>query len=173
MTGVIVAAGGQLWGAVVEPWEVHPMILHFPIAFLLGGVALDLYGWARGSAGAVRAANGLLVAGVLTGLITAAAGWLAMETVPAHTARAHDLMRWHMYTQLASVGVFAVAAFVRWRRWDGRPGWFTRLLGWVAAVAITVGSGLGGYIVYHGGAGVELRLLADWLKAEHQHGHGD
>jgi hypothetical protein len=26
---------------------------------------------------------------------------------------------------------------------------------------------------YHGGAGVEPRLLADWVKTEHEHSHGD
>lgn len=158
------------WGTVIEPWEIHPMLVHFPLAFLLGGVVLDLYGWWRGSPGAVRAATGLLVAGVLTGLVTAAAGWLAMETVPAHTGEAHRLMEWHMYVQLASVGVFAVAAYLRWRRRDAPPGWWSRGLGWAAAVAITVGASFGGYIVYHGGAGVEPRLLADWVKTEHEHG---
>lgn len=35
--------GGHGWGGPVGPWELHPMLDHFPIAFLLGGVALDLY----------------------------------------------------------------------------------------------------------------------------------
>lgn len=162
---------GPLWGTVIDPWEVHPMLVHFPLAFLLGGVALDLYGWWRGSPGATRVATGLLVAGVLTGLLTMAAGWLALETVPAHTSEAHELMAWHMYLQIAAVGLFAVAAYLRWRRWDAPPGWWPRVVGWVAAVALTVGAGVGGYLVYHGGAGVVPRLLADWVKVEH--GHGD
>jgi uncharacterized membrane protein len=75
--------------SIIEPWELHPMLVHFPIAFLIGGVLLDLYAWARGSAALMHVATELLIAGVLTGLVTAAAGWLALETVPAHTEQAH------------------------------------------------------------------------------------
>lgn len=155
---------GSGWGGPVEPWEFHPMLVHFPIAFLLGGVILDLYAWWRGSPGLVRIATGLLVAGVAAGVLTALAGWLAMETVPAHTEQAHGLMQWHMYLQLATLGMFAVAVYLRWRDRASSPGSTSRILGWVAVIGLTVGSAFGGYIVYHGGAGVEPKLLSHELR---------
>lgn len=155
--------------SIIEPWELHPMLVHFPIAFLLGGVLLDLYAWARGSAALMHVATELLIAGVITGLATAAAGWLAIETVPAHTEQAHMLMYWHLYVQLASVGLFAVVCYLRWRRWDAAPGGAARVLGWVAAIGLSVGAGIGGYVVYHGGAGVMPKLLAPEVIESHHH----
>jgi uncharacterized membrane protein len=163
--------GGHGWGGPIEPWEIHPMLIHFPIAFLLGGVLLDLYAWCRGSATLVRIATGLLIAGVLTGLLTALAGWLAMETVPAHTEQAHELMQWHMYIQLIAVGLFVIVCLIRWWRWNAAPGGAARVLGWIAAIVISVGAGFGGYIVYHGGAGVMPQLLAPEVRESHEHHH--
>jgi hypothetical protein len=37
------AQGGYIWGGPFEPWEIHPALNHLLIAFLLGGVAVDLY----------------------------------------------------------------------------------------------------------------------------------
>jgi hypothetical protein len=43
----------------------------------------------------------------------------------------------------------------------------TRILGWLAGLALSVGAGFGGYIVYHGGAGVEPKLLAPEIREGH------
>ena len=51
----------------MEPWEYHPALVHFPIAFLIGAVLLDLYAWRRGEPAPARVATGLLLAGVATG----------------------------------------------------------------------------------------------------------
>src|SRR6266542_897509 len=83
---------GSRWSVPVGPWELHPALVHFPLALLLSGVVLDLYAWWRGRPGQLRAVAGLLVAGVVTGLVAALAGVLAFFTVPAHTAAAHRLM---------------------------------------------------------------------------------
>lgn len=40
------------------PWEAHPATVHFPIAFLLGAVALDLYAWWGGRTDLSRIAPG-------------------------------------------------------------------------------------------------------------------
>jgi uncharacterized membrane protein len=161
------AEGGYGWGGPFEPWEIHPALNHLPIAFLLGGVALDLYAWGRGRPDLARAATGLFVAGVLTGVLTAAAGLLAFFTVPGHTEEAHRLMYWHLGIQAAALLLFAWPAWQRWRDRAAAPTSGGRLVVCLAAVLLLTGSAIGGYLVYHGGAGVEPQLLAPEVRHSH------
>lgn len=157
-------AGGYGWGGPLQPWEIHPILVHFPIAFLLGWLALDLFGWRRGSEATTRTATGLLVAGVLTGVAAALAGLLSFFTVPeSHTETAHVLMYWHLGIQAAALVLFGGLAWFRWRRWDAPPALAARAVGWVAAVLLIIGSAIGGYIVYHGGAGIDASIMAPHL----------
>lgn len=170
--------GGHGWGGPIEPWELHPMLVHFPIAFLLGGVAVSLYARWRGRPALEQTATVLLIAGVLSGVVTALAGLLALYTVPdSHTEEAHYLMGWHLWLQAASLVLFACAAWLRWRARDAPPGFAVRAVGWVAAVVLVIGSGVSGYTVYHGGAGIDAALMKPGLHKddrrdgkEEQHG---
>lgn len=150
---------------------MHPALNHLPIAFLFGSVILDLYAWWRGQPSLAQVATGLLVAGVLTGVLTALAGVLAFFTVPAHTDEAHRLMYWHLAIQTTALLLFAWPAWKRWRNWTAAPSTTHRLIACIAAVLMLLGSGIGGYIVYHGGAGIDPELLSP--KLLHGHAHGD
>src|SRR5438552_15007653 len=99
MTLLAHTEGGYGWGGPFEPWEVHPALNHLPIAFLFGAVALDLYAWWRGRPVLGPVVTGLLIAGMITGVITALTGLLAFFTVPGHTEEAHELMYWHIAIQ--------------------------------------------------------------------------
>lgn len=156
----------------IGPWELHPATTHFPLGLLFSGVLLDLYAWARGRPELGRAVAGLFVAGVAFGVVTALAGLLAFFTVPAHTAEAHDLMYWHLGVTLAALGVFAWPASVRWRTRPVPPTTAVRLAGLAGAALLAVGGALGGYLVYHGGAGVDPQLLAPEVRGSHSHADG-
>src|SRR5262249_36238158 len=119
--------------------------------------------------GLARPVAGLFLAGVLTGVVAAAAGFLAFFTVPAHTEEAHVLMYWHLASVAAALVVFAGLAWARCRAVIAPPNVGTRLLGILAAVLLAVGGGLGGYIVYHGGAGVTPSLLGPEIRGGHVH----
>lgn len=149
------------------PWEWHPATVHFPIAFLLGGVALDLYARRRGRADLGRAATGLLAAGTLLGLAAVATGLLAFFTVRAHTRAAHDLMYWHLGVNAAALALFA-AVVVRRRAAPAGAG--VRAAGLLAAGLLAAGGFLGGRIVYRGGAGVDPAVLAPELRGGHDNG---
>ena len=69
----------------MRAWEIHPAFVHFPIAFLVGGVVLDLFG--RSSESAVTTATYLLIAGLATGAIAAAAGVVSYTPCRAITRR--------------------------------------------------------------------------------------
>ena len=49
-------------GPIPKPWEFHPMLVHFPIAFLIGGVAVELFALRRPGEMLHRAAAWLLLA---------------------------------------------------------------------------------------------------------------
>ena len=98
----------------MRAWEIHPALVHFPIAFLIGGVMLDLFG--QSSETAVAMATYLLIAGLATGAIAAVAGVVAYYTVPGnHTAEAHQRVYWHIWTIVTAVVLFTVVCFVRWQ----------------------------------------------------------
>jgi uncharacterized membrane protein len=160
---------GYAWSSAFHPWELHPALNHLPIAFLLGGVALDLYAWFRSRPSLVQVATGLLMAGAVTGALAALAGVLAFFTVPAHTGDAHRLMFWHGAIQAIALAIFAILAWKRRRLRLALPGSGLRLLGCFAALLVLVGSAVGGYIVYHGGAGIDPKLLAPEVRKSHSH----
>ena len=156
----------------MEPWEIHPSLVHFPIALLIAGLCTDLYARARRSLSAGHVATGLYVAGVVAGLVTGLAGVLAFYTVPsAHTEQAHDQVLWHLGLALAAVVLFAVVAWVRWRGWGELPSVGALVVSVVAVGLLTAAGYLGGHIVYHGAMGVEPDLLSPRL-AKHHHGGG-
>lgn len=120
----------------------------------------------------MQVATGLLIAGVSTGFLSAVAGVLAYFTVPSHTEEAHRLMYWHMAIQATSLLLFAWPAWIRWRHSLILPTVTVRMVAFIAALLLTVGSAIGGYLVYHGGAGIDPRLLAPQVR-QHSHAHGE
>jgi uncharacterized membrane protein len=107
MTLLAHATGAYGVNDILTPWELHPILVHFPIAFLLGGVALSLFAGWRGCLGVEQVATGLIIAGIVTGLLTALAGLLACFTIPeSHTEFTHDLMYWHLGLQAAALFLF-------------------------------------------------------------------
>jgi uncharacterized membrane protein len=159
---------------ILAPWELHPILIHFPIAFLLGAVILSAYALRRGRLDLERVAMGLFIAGIGTGLLAGAAGLLAFFTVPeTHTELAHRLMYWHLGFMVGSLLLFAAMAWVRWRSWNVLPGAGSQSLMWLAAALLVVGGAFGGYLVYHGGTGIEEDLLKPGLHEEHHGSQGE
>jgi len=157
-----------------EPWELHPTLVHFPIAFFLGAIVLDLYAWYCANPERARVATGLLWAGVATAALTALAGVLAMFTGPAsHTEESGNLVWWHIGAAVTQFVLFTLVAFVRGRARAAAPPPWTRVVGLVAAAVLVFAGYLGGYIVYHGAAGIEPALLAPELRSKQEHKQGD
>ena len=154
---------------IPKPWEWHPMLVHFPIAFLLGGVLLLFWSCWRPNEVRHRAAAGMLLAGMALGWLAVAAGGLAYFTVPAHTEEGHILMYWHLGLGLVMLALFTWVSIVRWR---GRTHGATRsqLAAALAGLILLMLTGyVGGSIVYHHGAGVDPRILSPEIREGHSH----
>ncbi len=146
----------------MNPWEIHPAIIHFPIAFLIGGVVLDLFGYRREPV--VRAATYLILAGIAAAVVAIATGFLAFYTVPKdHTQHAHDWIMYHLYCNLAAAVLFVIVGIARWRR-PAVVAPVVRALGVVAVLVFGVGAYIGGDVVYHGGMGVDEAILKPDLR---------
>jgi uncharacterized membrane protein len=155
----------------MRPWELHPVLIHFPIAFLLGGLLIDLVARFRPRESLTRAASGLLAAGVLSGVVAAFAGVVSYYTVPAHTEAAHGQMDMHLVLASAALVLFAVVAIARWRR-RAQPASTLALSTGLMSAALLIGAAfLGGKIVYEGGAGVDPQILAPVVVQGHHHHH--
>ncbi len=147
----------------MRAWEIHPASVHFPIAFLIGGVVLDLFG--QSSEAALATATYLLITGLATGVIAAGAGVIAYYTVPGnHTAAAHHRVYWHIWTVVVSVVLFTVVCLVRWQH-PSVVSPLIRGLGIVAMVILALGAYIGGDLVYHGGLGIDPVILKPGLRS--------
>jgi uncharacterized membrane protein len=158
----------------MNPWELHPALIHFPIAFLLAGVVVEVLARIRPRESLSRAASVLIVAGVVTGIPAAIAGVVSYFTVPAHTEAAHTEMAAHVVLASAALLVFALVALARWRQ-RAQPASALALCASLAGGALLVSAAfLGGKTVLHGGAGVDPQILAaDVVHGHRHHGGGD
>jgi uncharacterized membrane protein len=151
----------------MNPWEIHPLLVHFPIALLLAATALDVLAIGQRRSDFAWAAAGLLIAGEVSALGTIAAGFLAYFTVPTHSEEAHVRMLIHPVLAGAATLVYALVAVPRWRRRKAIPSRTNIMFSLVAAGLLIASGALGGYLVFHDGVGVEPESRA----IDHTHTH--
>ncbi|MFQ5734890.1 MAG: DUF2231 domain-containing protein [Planctomycetaceae bacterium] len=154
-------------------WEFHPILVHFPIAFLLAGMAVEVWASRRPRESLTRPAAGLLVAGTISGWLAAIAGLIAFLTVRAHTEEAHELMYWHLGLGVGCLLLFSWVAWHRWRKRDARASTSLLVIGLIASVLLVITGDLGGGLVFHGGAGVDPDILAPEIRSGHSHQNGE
>lgn len=155
-----------------KPWELHPMLVHFPIAFLLGGSVVLFWTFLRPSEMLHQAATWLLLAGVLFGWLAAATGGLAYYTVPAHTEEGHGLMIWHLRLGLAMMALFTWVSIARLRRRETPATKQQLAITLVGAVLLMLTGHVGGSVVFHHGAGVDPKILSKEIREGHSHANG-
>jgi uncharacterized membrane protein len=140
----------------VAPWEIHPALVHFPVALLFASFCVDSFAFYRQREGWARVGTGLLWGGVWTGLVAAPAGLLAAYTAPMQAAGLEGLLYGHFAFVAASMALFISIALVRWRRPAPLPPRWQLAVGALATVLLLAGGMLGGTLVYRGGTGVKV-----------------
>jgi uncharacterized membrane protein len=155
--------------------HLHPILIHFPLALLFTGWALDLIQvWTKAPQvrSALQSASrwNLLIGGaaLVPALIT---GWAAYQTV-AHDAPSHAAMTLHRNLALATVAVFVLLGAIAWLRRETE--WINRWpfrVGFLLAVALLLATGYrGGLLVYTYGLGVRSLPTQEGGDG---HSHGD
>lgn len=103
--------------------ELHPILVHFPIALLITSVALDLAAVFLRRAGLTTAATWLLILGLPGALVALLSGWLSERDV--NLAPAGSLLHLHKSFAVLTSVMFSLLLLLR-------LAWlFPRILGWL------------------------------------------
>ena len=146
-------SGPSLFIGLSELANIHPLLVHFPIACLSLFVVIDMFGTAMHKPTWRQFASGLLYLGTIFAGFTVWAGFMAADTVP-HGHNVHDIMERH---EQLGISILALsAALSAWKLRRTVEGWgvynaFTLVLLGV----IIFGADLGGLMVYKYGVAVQ------------------
>ncbi len=131
--------------------ELHPAVVHAPLALVPMATVADLISVARGDRAWARAGRRLWVAGTVSALFSGMAGLAASQEVKLEEPRARDMVFLHgLGNAFITVGAIGVTL---WRR--RRPPTLGQcMLGVMATAAALYTATLGGKMVYELGVGI-------------------
>lgn len=145
--------------------NIHPLLVHFPIAFLSLFVLIDFVGTASKKMALRQFAGSLLYLGAFFSILTVIAGLSAAQTVP-HGHNVHEIMERHEHLGISILGLSL--ALSAWRLRRPIEGWgIYNVLSIVLAGILIFGADLGGLMVYKYGVAVE----AVTVSSEDSHHH--
>ncbi len=113
--------------------ELHPIIVHFPIALLLASVALDIAAALFKRATLIEGATWTLLLGTPGAVAALASGWLSEHDVAVGAA--DSLLHWHKVCAVTATIIFGTLFLLR-LLWQS-----PRILGW-ARVALPRAGGV-------------------------------
>ncbi len=149
---------------------IHPKLVHFPIAFLLGALALDVWGAIRKNEFYHRVAWVQLVLALVFAVLAVVSGLLAANNVP-HNDLSHETMETHETLGYIIAAVLLVLFVWRWRLQGNFPQkgaalyWLVLVIG---SGLMVYSSDLGGKMVYE--YGVAVKAVPQHDAGDHSHG---
>lgn len=155
--------------------NIHPLLVHFPIAFLSTFFVLDLFGTLAKKPQCRNVAGWLLYLGALASVFTVIAGFIAAGSVP-HGENVHAIMERHEHL---GVSVLSLALLLSaWRMKSGGiiqggANSFFLILAALLCGLMMLGADLGGLMVYKYGVAVKSLQVpaADFHEHDHEHSH--
>ena len=169
VTQETVLTWGMLDGVKTLGANIHPVLLHFPIAFLFGFILIEALGMTFRKHGLRQVASSLLYLGAICSVATVASGLYASATV-LHSHSVHDIMEWH---ERAGITVSAIAIVMAlWRKFGGIPRStmaeaLSMLLSLIMGGILFLGADMGGMMVYK--YGVAVQSLQDLSESRVHH----
>jgi len=151
--------------------NIHPLLVHFPIAFLSAFFALDLVGTIAKKPQWRSVASWFLFFGTIAALFTVIAGLVAASSV-AHGGNVHDIMERHEHIGLSVLALAVVLSIWRMKSGSllrGGANSFFLILSALLCVLMMLGADLGGLMVYQYGVAVKAVQAPE---GGHDHGHG-
>jgi uncharacterized membrane protein len=131
--------------------EIHPALVHYPLALLPTALAADALGAATGSQGLLDLARRLMPVAAASALLAGVFGLVAQESVRTDETTS-EMLRTHRTLNLGLVGLTAAMAAKRQR--ESRPSLGYLALGAGGMALMAYSAYLGGSMVYHHGVGV-------------------
>ncbi len=159
-----------------EMINIHPLFVHYPIAFLTAASVFYLLGVFVKKQGLLEVGRWMLYSGTVLSALTVWTGLQAAGTV-GHDAEVHRIMTFHQnlgYVILAfSVALSAWTLAVK-TALPGKPkGAFVAAM-ILLAVLVAQEADLGGRMVFLKGVGVGSKSMLQTTSHDHgEHGHGD
>ena len=132
--------------------EIHPAIVHFPIALLPTALGADALGRASGNAALMGMGRRAMALTAVSAAISGVAGLIAQEEVRAE-GRARDLLITHRNLNIVFTTKTAALALKRSRR--SRPSRGYLAVGLAALGLVSYTGYIGSHMVYEYGVGVK------------------
>lgn len=131
--------------------ELHPALVHFPIAFLPASILADAVGRATGSRALMDVGRATMPIAAASAAVAGIAGLVAQQTVELddHTT---DLLITHRNLNLGAIALTAAMAALRMGK--RRPSLGYLAAGFAGIATVTYSAYLGGHMVYEHGVGV-------------------
>jgi uncharacterized membrane protein len=127
---------------------IHPMLIHFPIAFTIGALGLDVLSRLGGFPAAPLAAT-WLVMGALAGFLGAGLAGLADRSAMPKGLKMRRIATRHALVQVSAAAIVVVNLAVRWSdRHAPESDVVWIVLGALGAIVVGIGADLGGRMVY-------------------------
>ncbi len=169
--GLVGKGGAEIFAAllpgIASMDNIHPLLVHFPIAFFSTFFLLDLVGKLANNSNIRGVASWLLYLGTVSALFTVGAGVLAASSVP-HGGNVHEIMERHEHIGLFILGLATLLSVWRIRTFAGGVVFLT--LSALLVVLLVLGADLGGLMVYKYGVAVEAAPVS---TDDHVHGGSD
>lgn len=138
--------------AAIAGHPIHPMLIPFPISFLVGALVTDLVYWSTNGAFWAESSFWLILAGLITGAIAAVFGlidFLTIERVREHSAG------WIHFIGNAAVLVIAlISVLMRWDNPEAAVMPWGLLLSVVTGLILIVTGWYGGELAYRHKVGI-------------------
>lgn len=171
---ILIFGSGELFSllmpGIASLENIHPLLVHFPIALLSVFFAIDLIGSLTNKPQWRSVASVFLYLGTIAALFTVIAGHVAADTVP-HGGNVHEIMEKHEDLGMAILSLSTALSAWRLKHKGLFQGYLNVVfltLSALLCVLIALGADLGGLMVYQYGVAVKAVPV---LESAHDHHH--